>query len=49
MMRTIGSLKDMQSCWSVNGQIRFKLVDSMLVKRVSSIYDTVENIILKAK
>ena len=49
MMRTIGSLKDVQSCWLVNGQIRFKLVDSTLVKRVSSIYDTVENIILKAK
>ena len=49
MMRTIGSLKDVQSCWSVNSQIRFKLVDSTVVKRASSIYDTVENIILKAK
>ena len=49
MMRTVAAHKDVQSCWSVNGQLRFKLVDSTVVKRVSSIYDTVDNIIRKAK
>ena len=49
MMHTIGALKDVQSCWSVNSQIRFKMVDSTVVKKVSSIYNTVENIIRKAK
>ena len=49
MMRTIGAHKDVQSCWSVNGQIRFKKVDSTVVKKVLSIYDTVDNIISKAK
>ena len=48
MMRSIGAHKDVQSCWSVNGQLKFKMVDSSIVKKVSSIYDTVENIISKS-
>ena len=48
MMRAIGAHKDVQSCWSINGQLKFKMVDSTTVRKVSSIYDTVDNIIRKS-
>jgi len=47
MMRSIAGHKDVQSCWSVNGQLKFKLIGSDIVKKVSSINDTVDNIIIK--
>ena len=48
MMRAIGAHKDVQSCWSINGQLKFKMVDSTTVRKVSTIYDTVDNIIKKS-
>ena len=48
MMRAIGAHKDVQQCWSINGQLKFKMVDSTTVKKVSTIYDTVDNIIRKS-
>lgn len=34
-----------QACWSINGQLRFKLKDSDRVKRVKSVFDTLETIL----
>ena len=34
-----------QACWSVNGQLRFKLKDSEHVKKVKSVFDSVETIL----
>ena len=44
-MRAISDHKDVQSCWSINGQLKFKLIGSTVVKKVKSIYDTVDNIV----
>ena len=38
-MRAISDHKDVQSCWSINGQLKFKLIGSTVVKKVKSIYD----------
>ena len=45
LMRAISSHKEVQSCWSVGGSIKFRIIDSAVIKSVRSIYDTVDNII----
>ncbi len=45
-MRAISQDDRVQACWTVNGQIKFKLKDSEVVKKVSSIYDDLD-VILK--
>jgi len=45
-MRAISQDDRVQACWTVNGQIKFKLKDSEAVKKVSSIYDDLD-VILK--
>jgi prefoldin subunit 5 len=46
-MRAISKHEQVQSCWSVNGSLRFRLVNSIAVKRVVSVFDPVEAIITK--
>ena len=44
-MRAIAQDDRVQACWTVNGQIRFKLKDSDTVKRVHSILDPLDKIL----
>ena len=45
-MRTIKAHPDVESCWSVGGQLRFKLKGSPIVKKVANVTDSVENIVM---
>ena len=44
-MKALGADTRVQSCWSVNGQLRYRLVDSQDVKRVTNINSSVEAIL----
>jgi uncharacterized protein YoxC len=44
-MRALNSDTRVHSCWSINGQLRFKLSNSITVQRVSSVFDSVDKII----
>ena len=44
-MRALATHKDVKACWSINGQLRYKLNDSDIVRKVSSVFDTVEKIL----
>jgi hypothetical protein len=44
-MRAISDDSRVDQCWAVNGQLRFRLVDSQEIRKVSSIYDSIEDII----
>ena len=44
-MRAIAQDERVQACWTVNGQIRFKLKNSETVKRVNSILDPLDKIL----
>ena len=44
-MRAIAQDERVLACWSVNGQLRFKLKESNVVKKVTSILDPVEVIL----
>jgi hypothetical protein len=44
-MRAISQDERVQSCWSVGGQIRFKLKDSDSVRKVASILDPLDKIL----
>jgi len=44
-MRAISQDERVQACWTVNGQIRFRLNDSNEVKRVTSIHDPLDKIL----
>jgi regulator of replication initiation timing len=44
-MRAISDDSRVDQCWAVNGQLRFKLVNSQEVKKVTSIYDSIEEIL----
>jgi hypothetical protein len=44
-MRALSSDPRVLSCWSINGQLRFKLTESSTVQRVHSIFDSVDKII----
>jgi hypothetical protein len=44
-MRALNSDPRVTSCWSISGQLRIKLTSSNAVKRVHSVFDTVDNII----
>lgn len=46
-MKAIGQDERVQACWTVNGQIRFKLHDSPTVRKVSSVFDSIDSIIKK--
>jgi hypothetical protein len=46
-MRAISADKRVLSCWSVNGQLRYRLVDSEAndVRRVVSVFDHIDTIL----
>jgi archaellum component FlaC len=44
-MRAIAQDERVQACWTVSGQIRFKLQDSSEVKRVNNIHDPLDKIL----
>jgi hypothetical protein len=44
-MRALNSDPRVHSCWSINGQLRIKLANSNSVKRVYSVFDSVDKII----
>jgi hypothetical protein len=44
-MRALSSDQRGTSCWSINGQLHIKLASSGIVKRVGSVFDTVDKII----
>ena len=47
VMRTISAHASVQSCWCAGGQLRFKLVDSEVIKKVQDIYAPIDDIIKK--
>jgi hypothetical protein len=44
-MREITADSRTQACWSVNGQLRFKLVNSDIVRKVGSVLDSLDTIL----
>ena len=44
-MRAVAAHPDVEACWSVGGQLRYKLKGNSTVKKVVCVTDTVENII----
>jgi uncharacterized protein YoxC len=44
-MKTIGQDERVQACWSVGGQIRFRLQDSEAIRKVTSILDPLDKIL----
>ena len=45
LMRALNSHRSVQSCWSAGGVIKYRLIDDSIIRRVSSIYASVESII----
>lgn len=45
LLKALQAHDDIQACWSMNGQLRFKLKNSQSVRKVVSVFDTVENIL----
>jgi hypothetical protein len=44
-MRAISDDSRVDQCWAVNGQLRYRLVDSQEIKKVYSIFDSIEDIL----
>ena len=44
-MRAISAHASVQSCWCAGGQLRYRLIDSDTIKKVSDIYCSIEDII----
>ena len=44
-MRAISQHENVQACWSINGQLRFKMKDSEEIRKVVSVFDTVEQML----
>jgi hypothetical protein len=44
-MKAIGDDERVEQCWAANGQIKFKLVGCQQWRRVSSVFDSIEQII----
>lgn len=44
-MRELSLHDRVQSCWSINGQLRLKLVDSQTIHKVSSVFESADQII----
>ena len=44
-MKAIGQNERVQACWSVRGQLRFKLLDSDTVRKVVSVFDPIDKIL----
>jgi hypothetical protein len=44
-MKAIAADSRTQSCWSINGTIKFKLVNSQVIRKVGSILDSLDTIL----
>ena len=44
-MKAIGNDRRVDQCWSTNGQLKFKLAGSDMVKTVKSVYDPIDTIV----
>jgi hypothetical protein len=44
-IRALNSDSRVDSCWTINGQLRFKLANSSTVSRVASIFDSVDKVV----
>jgi hypothetical protein len=44
-MKTIGDDTRVEQCWAANGQLKFKLVGSQQIKKVISVFDSIDHII----
>ena len=44
-MKAIGNDRRVDQCWSTNGQLKFKLVGSDMVKTVKSVYNPIDTIV----
>ncbi len=44
-MRAISQDERVQSCWTVSGQIRYKLHDSNIVKKVANVFEPIDKIL----
>ena len=44
-MKAIGNDRRVDQCWSTNGQLKFKLIGSDMVKTVKSVYDPIDSIV----
>ena len=47
MMRELSDHEDVLSCWSVAGSLRFRLKNETVVRKVKSVFDSVESILRK--
>jgi hypothetical protein len=45
MMRAISNHPDVTACWASGGHLRYRIKDSDVIHRVSSVYDAIEDII----
>jgi hypothetical protein len=44
-MKAIGDDNRVEQCWAANGQLKFKLAGSQQIRRVQSVFDSIDNII----
>jgi hypothetical protein len=44
-MKALGDDQRVEQCWAVNGQLRFKLVNSQEIKKVFSVFDPIDEIL----
>jgi hypothetical protein len=44
-MKKIGDDERVEQCWAANGQLKFKLVGNPQIRRVTSVFDTIDQII----
>jgi hypothetical protein len=44
-MKQIGDDSRVEQCWAANGQLKFKLRGCLQIRRVISVFDTIDNII----
>jgi hypothetical protein len=44
-MRAISQREEVESCWSVSGQLKFKLKNDPAVRKVKSIFANIDDII----
>lgn len=44
-MKELQAHRGVESCWSINGQLRVKCKDSSVIRKVHSVFDSVDNIL----
>ena len=44
-MKALGDDKRVHQCWATNGQLKFRLVDSDIIRKVSNVFDPIHKIV----